>query len=170
MAKKTAVTQTPPINTPPVPVGTLRTTIEQLAPLDRTPCSPGERQAAEWIAQQLRAADCSSVELQDEPSWGIFAPTSAGLGAVGILGGLLSLRGRRWLGTALTLAATAGIIDEAQNGPRIVRRIVRSKKKTVNVVARVGDAKQKRRLVVLAHHDAPQTGVLFDQSLLIKAY
>lgn len=170
MAKKTPVRNKSKLRPPAVPVATLRETIEHLAPFDRTPCSSGERDAAEWIAQRLRDADCRSVELEDEPSWGIFAATSAGLGFVGLLGGLLSLRGHRWLGTAISLAATVGIIDEAQNGPRVVRRSFRRQQKTVNVVARVGDRASKRRLVVLAHHDAPQTGVLFDQSLLIKAY
>ena len=64
----------------------------------------------------------------------------------------------------------AGIVDEAQNGPRIVRRLVRRERKTVNVVARAGDPAAERTLVVLAHHDAAQTGVLFDQTLQRKAY
>jgi Zn-dependent M28 family amino/carboxypeptidase len=35
----------------------------------------------------------------------------------------------------------------------------------VNVVARTGDPTGERTLLVLAHHDAAQTGLLFDQSL-----
>ena len=35
--------------------GTLREVVETLAPIDRTPCSPGEREAAEWLATRLQA-------------------------------------------------------------------------------------------------------------------
>ena len=153
-----------------VPAATLREVVEALAPLDRTPCSPGERRAAEWLAERLRAAGCRDVVLEEEPSWGIFAPTSAGLAAVGVLGGLLGLAGRRKLGAALSLLSVAGVFDEAQNGPRVVRRLVRRERRTVNVVARAGDPAGARKLVVLAHHDAPQTGVLFDQSLQKKVW
>ena len=37
--------------------GTLREVVETLAPIDRTPCSPGERQAADWLAARLRGSD-----------------------------------------------------------------------------------------------------------------
>jgi hypothetical protein len=57
---------------------TLREVVETLAPIDRTPCSPGEREAAEWLAARLRAVSGVEVVLEDEPSWGIFAPTVAG--------------------------------------------------------------------------------------------
>ena len=51
---------------------TLREVCEQLAPLDTTPCSPGERVAAEWIAGRLRSAAVADVALEDEPCWGGF--------------------------------------------------------------------------------------------------
>ena len=54
----------------------LREVIERLAPIDRTPCSAGEREAAEWIAGRLREVEGVEVELEDEPSWGTFPPTT----------------------------------------------------------------------------------------------
>lgn len=155
---------------PQVPEATLRDTVERLAPLDRTPCSPGEREAAEWLAGRLRAAGCERVELEDEPSWGTFAPTVTGLGVLGLVGGVLALAGRRVLGGLLTVASALGVVDEAQNGPRVVRRLVRREQRTVNVVARLGNAAAAHRLVVLAHHDAPQTGAIFDQTAMKAAY
>ncbi len=160
----------------------LHEVVETLAPLDRTPCSPGERQAAEWLAERLRAVDGVQVELEDEPSWGIFPPTATGLGLLGALGAALVLGGRRASGALLAAATLAGIVDEAQNGPRILRRVVRRRRTTVNVIARAGEkvasvdgGEREGRagaqteacgtLVVLAHHDAPQTGMLFDQTL-----
>jgi Peptidase family M28 len=162
----------------------LREVVETLAPLERTPCSPGERQAAEWLAQRLRAVGGVDVALEDEPSWGIFAPTAAGLGLVGLLGAALVLTGRRPLGALLAAASFAGIVDEAQNGPRLVRRALRRRRSTVNGGARTGEGTGRATdghgaggrggaagggaidtLVVLAHHDAPQTGFIFDQTL-----
>ncbi len=153
-----------------VPEATLREVVEALAPLDRTPCSAGERQAAEWLADRLRSAGCRDVALEDEPSWGTFAPTSAGLAALGAAGAVAGLAGRKRVAALLSALSVVGIVDEAQNGPRIVRRLVRRERKTVNVVARGGDPDAKRTLVVLAHHDAAQTGALFDQTLQRKAY
>ena len=111
--------------------GTLREVVETLAPIDRTPCSAGEREAAEWVAERLHASG-ADVALEDEPSWGTFPPTATGTGVLGMAGAVLVLRKRRT---------------------------------TVNLVGRVGDSAAPATLVVLAHHDAPQTGALFDQTL-----
>ncbi len=161
----------------------LREVVESLAPLDRTPCSPGERQAAESLAARFRSIPGVQVALEDEDSWGTFPPTATGLGLLGIAGATLVLGGRRAAGAALAAVAFAGIVDEAQNGPRIVRRLVRRRRRTINLVARLdsrgairtaahrpADAQGARdgaidTLVVIAHHDAPQSGMLFDQTL-----
>jgi len=153
--------------------GILREVVETLAVLERAPCSAGEREAAEWLAQRLHAVDGVHVSLEDEPSWGPFPPTSTGLGLLGALGAALVLRGRRPGGALLAAATLAGIVDEAQNGPRLLRRLVRRRRTTVNVIARAGERRAGAgeqhvptgTLVVLAHHDAPQTGMLFDQTL-----
>ena len=143
----------------------LREVVEALAPVDRTPCSPGERQAAEWLAERLRAVAGVEVALEDEPSWGTFPPTATGLGTLGIVAAALTLRGRRAAGALLAVAGLAGLVDEVHNGPRLLRRLVRRRRSTVNLVARTGDPDGTGTLVVLAHHDAPQTGLLFDQTL-----
>jgi hypothetical protein len=144
---------------------TLREVVETLAPLERPPCSPGERAAAEWLHARLGSIAGVEVQLEDEPSWGTFPPTATGLGLAGIVGALLLLRGRRLAGALLALATFAGIVDEAHNGPRILRRLVRRRRTTVNLIARAGDPEASSTLVVIAHHDAPQTGMLFDQTL-----
>jgi hypothetical protein len=185
----------------------LREVVETLAAIERPPCSPGERQAAEWLAGRLRTIAGVEVALEDEPSWGTFPPTATGLGLLGMAGAALVLRGRPRLGALLAAATFAGIVDEAQNGPRILRRVVRRRRSTVNLVARIGGqeagggarderiggqeagggARDERigeqqagrgargegpidTLVVLAHHDAPQTGLLFDQTLQRRLY
>jgi len=139
--------------------------IELLAELDRTPCSAGERQAAQWLQQRIGTLEGVTAELEDEHSWGTFAPTATGLGLLGVLAATLVLAGRRRTGGLLATVTVAGIVDEAQNGPRLLRRLVRRRRGTVNLLARMGNPGRAETLVLLAHHDAPQTGLLFDQSV-----
>jgi hypothetical protein len=151
----------------------LHEVVETLARIERAPCSPGEREAAQWLAQRLGAVDGVDVALEDEPSWGTFPPTATGLGLLGIAAAALTLVGRRGAGALVAALTYAGIVDEAQNGPRILRRLVRRRRTTVNVVARVGEVAAERgagTLVVLAHHDAPQTGIIFDQTVQRKLH
>ncbi len=149
---------------------TLREVVEELAALERPPCSPGERQAAEVIAARFRRAGCRNVVMEDEMAWGPWPPTLTGLGLTGVYAALLVLRKRRLKGSLLALAGLAGFLDEIENGPRFLRKTVRTKKKTVNVVAEAGDPDGDRTLVVLAHHDAAQTGVIFDQTWARSLY
>ena len=148
----------------------LREVVETLAPIDRTPCSAGEREAAEWLAARLREMPGVEVALEDEHSWGTFPPTATALGLLGVLAAALVLRGRRASGGLAALASFAGIVDEAQNGPQLVRRLLRRRRRTVNLVARLGARDAPYTLVVIAHHDAPQSGVLFDQTLQRRLY
>ena len=128
----------------------------------------GEREAARWIAQRLRDAGVPEVELEDEPSWGSFPPTVAAVGLLGVVGSAAVLAGRRVAGATLSIASAAALADEVENGPRLVRRALRRRRTTVNVVGRLGDPRAERTLVVLAHHDAAQTGSIFDQRVHIK--
>lgn len=155
---------------PVVPEATLREVIETLAPIDRTPCSGGERAAAEWIAERWRAAGAQDVAIEDEPSWGTFPKNFIYVGILGMIGALVSLAGRRWLGALIGVVSTAGVIDEVQNGPRLLRRALRPQLHTTNVVARIGDRSAGRKLLIHAHHDAAQQGVIFDQSGLKKLH
>jgi hypothetical protein len=104
------------------------------------------------------------VTLEDEPAWGTWPPNLTALGALGLIGTLLVIVKRRAKGALFSLLALAGLIDEIENGPRILRRFVRSEKQTVNVVASIGEHGSERTVVVLAHHDAAQTGRIFDQT------
>ena len=156
--------------------GTLHEVVERLAPIDRTPCSAGERDAAEWLLARMRDVPGVEVRLEEEPSWGTFPPTATALGLLGVLGAALALGRRRAAGALAAAGSIAGIVDEAQNGPRLLRRLARRRRTTVNVVARLGasgdggEGALPATLVVLAHHDAPQTGFVFDQRLQRRLY
>src|SRR5271165_7245304 len=57
-------TMTAPAHTPAAELAskleaTLREVCDRLAPLDRTPCSPGEREAAVWIGRRLEIGRAS---------------------------------------------------------------------------------------------------------------
>jgi hypothetical protein len=143
----------------------LREVVEHLASLERGACSPGEHQAAEWIAERLQGFGCE-VAVEEELSFASYAPAFGALGAVAAGAGLVSLRGRaRLLPAAIAAACAALVADDAANGKRPYRRAVMRQRPTWNVVARLGDADAPRTLVVLAHHDAHPTGFIFDQRL-----
>ena len=59
-------------------------------------------------------------------------------------------------------SSAAGIADEISNGPRPLRRLLLKQRTAWNVVAEAGDPDADRTIVLLAHHDAPHTGLIFD--------
>jgi hypothetical protein len=144
----------------------LREVVETLAPLERRAGSPGERQAAHWLAERLRAAGCETAVEEAQYRDG-YANVIGPLAAAGVVSGALALAGRRLRGPAVALAAaaTAAIADDISNGPRLARRAMGPPKDTWNVVASCGDPDAERTLVVLAHHDAAPTGKIFDDRL-----
>jgi hypothetical protein len=143
---------------------TLREVVGALAPLERGAGSRGETEAAEWLAQRLRAvgapARVEAVRYREG-----FARLMLPLGAVATLAGLVAMTGRARRTTALaaTLAGLA-FADDADNRLRVWRKLVTRPRATTNVVAEIGDPDAERTLVVLAHHDAAPTGRVFDQS------
>lgn len=141
----------------------LAATIAALAPLERPPCSPGEREAAEWIARRLAELGCT-VAVEEEQAHAAYAPALAALSALGLVAGALALAGARRAAIAVGVLTSAGIADDISNGPRLFRRVTTPTQTTWNVVAETGDPAGERTLVVLAHHDAAPTGWVFDPS------
>jgi Peptidase family M28 len=149
---------------------TLREVVEALAAIERPPCSAGERRAAEWLQERFESAGADRVELEEETGYGTFPPNLLAAGALVSTGALMVLRGRRAAGTLVTALATAAFADEVENGPRVFRRAIRREQTLTNVVARIGPEDAERTLLVHAHHDAPQTGAIFDQGAQRKAF
>lgn len=143
----------------------LREVIETLAPLERLAGSDDERQAAQWIAERLRAAG-ASAEVEEASFDPGFGRLIASLSAAAAASGALAAGGRlRRLAGAAAAGAGALIADDISNGLRPYRRAVTEARTTWNVVAEVGDPKAERTLIVLAHHDAAQTGAIFDPTV-----
>jgi Peptidase family M28 len=144
-------------------VAGLRTTIEQLAPIERLPCSNGERDAAQIIAARLNALGCAAV-VEEEAAFGSYAWPVGAMAGLSALVGVVAARRRLW-GLVGGAVAAAGIADEISLGRQTVRRTLSPRRTTSNVVAEAGDPDADRTLVLMAHHDAAPTGAIFDQTL-----
>jgi hypothetical protein len=145
---------------------TLREVIETLAPLERRAGSEDERRAADWIAQRLRAAGCEAAVEEEQFREG-YARMMSTLSITSGLAGVAALASRRArpVAGAVAGAVLAAIADDVSNGPRLFRRAASPARTTWNVVGHCGDADAPRTLVLLAHHDAAQTGKIFDDTL-----
>jgi hypothetical protein len=138
----------------------LRQAIEHLAAIDRSSCSSGEHEAAEWIAGALRELGAEPT-VEPERVHGTYWWPLGITSGLGILAERLARRGARLIATGLAVTAAAEVVDELSAGPRLLRRLL-PKQTTTNVVAYTGDPDAARTLVVVAHHDAAHTSVFFD--------
>jgi hypothetical protein len=151
------------VSTSPAGEATLREVVEALAPIERRAGEDGERRAAEWIAERLRAAGCAA-EVEEEAFLDGYAEVMRTLSAASLAAGVAALApapARRLAGLAAA-AITAAIADDVSNGPRVFRRVRSQPRTTWNVVGACGAPDAPRTLVVLAHHDAAPTGAIFD--------
>lgn len=141
----------------------LRSWLEELERIDRPSASEGERRAAEWLVGRFGELG-AEARIEAEPAHGTYW-WPLGLGAVlGALGGILGLRGRRVLGGALAGAAAAGMASDFPPGKRWLRRAL-PRRTTYNVLCELGPADAERTVVVIAHHDAAHSGLVFHPEL-----
>jgi hypothetical protein len=142
----------------------LREVVTVLAPLERGAGSPGESAAAEWLARRLTDVG-APARVEEVPFHDGYARQLVPLGFIGTLAGVAALTGRSRVRAGL-VAALAGALtaDDVDNRLRVWRRLIARPRMTTNVVAELGDPTAGRALVVLAHHDAAPSGLVFDQS------
>jgi hypothetical protein len=137
----------------------LRERLEELEKIERPSASEGEREAAEWLVARYAELG-AEARIEAEPAHGTYWwPLGIGA-ALGALGGIAALRGRRLLGTVLGAIGAAGIADDFPPGQRRLRKPLRSRT-TYNVVCELGPADAERTMVVVAHHDAAHSGLIF---------
>lgn len=135
----------------------LRADVEHLSAIERPSASPGEREAALWIAAKLRAAGLEARVEEERVHPTYWWPIGL-LNAVALAGAALpSRRAAR----ALAAAAVAGLVDDIDHRRRAFRRLL-PKRRTFNVTAELGDPDAARTLVIVAHHDAAHGGLIFD--------
>ena len=144
--------------------GDWRAAIHELAAFDRPSASDGERRAAEAIAARLRALGCR-VEVEEERAHGGYWWPIGIVNTVAAGAGLLALRRRRAgfraLAAGLAGLGAAALWDDLSHGKRWFRRALLPHRSTWNVVAEAGDAAAERTVVLIAHHDAAHSGLIF---------
>ncbi|WP_205697699.1 M28 family peptidase [Conexibacter sp. SYSU D00693] len=141
--------------------GQLREVVEHLASIERGSASPGEHEAAAWIADRLRALGLR-VEVEDEPAHGGFWWPIGLLNAATLVGAASS---RPWRRRLLAAGALALLVDDLDHRSRAFRRLL-PRRRARNVTAYAGDPDAPRTVVVVAHHDAAHGGAIFDTTLL----
>jgi hypothetical protein len=142
--------------------GLLRSVIEELEHIPRLPTSLGERQAADLISHRFSRLGWHSV-IEEVDAYRSYAWPIGLLSAAALAAATAGLRNRRALGTIGGMLAVAGIIDDITGGPMLTRRLFTRKRQTQNVVAEGGNRDAELTLVVVAHHDAAPSGVIFGQ-------
>ncbi len=141
----------------------LRARLEELERIDRPSASEGERRAAEWLVGQFRELG-AEARIEAAGAHGTYW-WPLGLGtALGALGGLAALRGRRALGTALGALGAAGIVSDFPPHQRRLRGPL-PKRTAYNVVCEVGDPDAARTIVISAHHDSAHSGLVFHPAI-----
>jgi hypothetical protein len=161
----------------------LRDVVYHLAGIHRPSASAGEKQAADWIAARFREAGCP-VQVDEENAHGGYWWSVGLMSAMGVVSGVLALwslgrrrrrhaAGRgpgpglgRWLGFLGGAAAAVGIADDVTAGPHWFRRAFLPYRPTWNVVAEAGDPEADQTLVILAHHDAAHSGLVFHPGIM----
>jgi acetylornithine deacetylase/succinyl-diaminopimelate desuccinylase-like protein len=144
-------------------VNWLRERLEELERIERPSASDGERQAAEWLVGQFAELG-AEARIEAEPAHGTYWwPLGIGA-AVGALGAVAALRGRRLLGALLGATGAAAIADDFPPGKRRLRRFLPTRT-TYNVICELGDPGAERTVVLSAHHDAPHSGLVFHPAL-----
>ena len=137
----------------------LRAWLVDLERIERPSASPGELEAARWIASQL-ADQGLDPRIEVESAHGTYWwPLGIGAG-LGLAAGLASLA-RRPLLAGLLGATGLGVIarDFPPHG-RPLRRALPAHD-TFNVVCEVGDPDARNTVVLVAHHDAANSGLIF---------
>lgn len=141
----------------------LRERLEELERIERPSASDGERQAAEWLVRQFAELG-AEARIEAEDAHGTYWwPLGIGAG-LGALGAIAALRGRRLLGALLGATGAAGMADDFPPGQRRMRRLL-PRRTTYNVVCELGDPAAERTVVLIAHHDAAHSGLVFHPAI-----
>lgn len=141
----------------------LRRIITDLASIHRPSASPGEQHAAERIAELLGAMGVR-CRLQQGPAHGEYFRPLALLCAAGAAAGLIGRRSRPAAATLAGLAA-AGIYDDVTGGRMLFRRLLGRRQTTTNVIGQIGADDAEQTVVIVAHHDAARSGLIFNPAL-----
>ncbi len=148
----------------------LEADVRLLGAIARPSASEGEREAAELIAARLRSSGHRASVERERAHGGYWWPLGL-LNVIALAGGALAIpdgrrrAARRWLGTTAGLFATAGLWDDLDVRRQWFRRRFLPHRATWNVVAQAGDLNAQHTVLVVAHHDAAHSGLIFAPGL-----
>ncbi len=150
------------------PAQELRTVVEELAAFERPSASAGEHRAADWIAARLREQGHRATIEVERAHGGYWWPLGL-LNGSAALAAVAARRRSSWRtrlpGGLLGALGAAAIWDELGGGRLWFRRAVLPHRDTFNVVGEAGDADARETVVVVAHHDAAHSGLIFHPAL-----
>lgn len=143
--------------------GRIRAQLEELEAIHRPSASEGERRAAEWLVERFEQAG-APARIEGATAHGTYWwPLGIGA-ALGALGGVAALRGRRLAGATLGALAAAGMASDFPPGRRLLRRAL-PRRTTHNVICELGNPEAEHTVVLSAHHDAAHSGLVFHPQL-----
>jgi len=137
----------------------LRGLLGEFERIDRPSASPGELEAAEWICEHLAELGAEGRIERERAHGTYWWPLGICAGA-GALAGLAALRGRRAFGAVLGAAAAAAMADEFPPGRRRLRNRL-PQRETSNVICELGPPDAEQTIVLVSHHDAAHSGLVF---------
>jgi hypothetical protein len=138
--------------------------IETLCSIHRPTASHGERVAAEWLAARLSELGARGARVEAEQVHGTFWWPLGLAAAAGVAAGIGVLRGHRVLGGAAAGLIGAAAVDDLPPGGRRLRSVLPQRTGT-SVVAELGPADADRTVVLVAHHDAAHSGLLYHPAI-----
>jgi hypothetical protein len=142
--------------------GELEEVVRTLASWERPSASPGERRAAEWIAERFEALGLRDVRLEEEPAHGGYWWP---LGLLSLASGVAALIGGRLTRLVVGALAALGIWDELGLHRGVWTRRWLRRRKATNAVGELGRPDAPTCVVLIAHHDAAHSGAIFDPTL-----
>ncbi|HEX8857174.1 MAG TPA: M28 family peptidase [Thermoleophilaceae bacterium] len=138
----------------------LRERVERLAALERGSASRGERAASDLIEAELRGLGLEVRRDVEVVHGGYWLPVGLATAA-----GVVAAAARRVPGVLLGSLAAAAVVDDIDAGPRVLRRTLLAKRETANLSVEVGPPDAETTVLVVAHYDAPHSGLVFHPQL-----
>jgi hypothetical protein len=138
----------------------LRRDVEALSAIERRAATPGDRESAEWVAARMREIGLEDVRVEPfrcHSTWAI------PYGAHALLG-LLAARLPAPLRVPLALATAISFEADYTGRAQTLRSVLPGARSAHNVVGRLGNG--RRKLVLVAHHDAAHTGWVWNPRVL----